>query len=418
MTTAKPYVIDKGEVWAAWQQVKGNRGAAGIDRESIAAFEAKLKDNLYKLWNRMSSGSYFPPPVRKVEIPKGDGRMRTLGVPTVADRIAQTVVKRYLEPRIEPIFHPDSYGYRPGRSALDAVGMCQQRCWKQDWVIDLDIAAFFDTLDHELLLNAVRKQTDLTWVLLYIERWLVAPLQAEDGTQEERRQGSPQGSAISPLLANLYLHYAFDAWMQRHEPTVRFERYCDDIVVHCASREQAEGLLARISERLAACTLRVNREKTRIVYCRDDRRRGGGGQPPTQFDFLGYTFRARPTKDRRTGTSFLGFNPAISDAAKTRLGQEIRQWRLHRRSDLGLTDLAQRINPVVRGWITYYGRYFPSVVRPILKRIDEYLVRWAQRTYKRLQRHRWRAWRFLATVATREPTLFAHWAAGMRPRAG
>jgi group II intron reverse transcriptase/maturase len=416
MTPSKPYVIAKSEVWQAWQQVKANHGAAGVDQESITAFEARLEDNLYKLWNRMSSGSYFPPPVRKVEIPKGDGRVRTLGIPTVGDRIAQTVVKRQLEPLLEPVFHPDSYGYRPNRSALQAVGVCQQRCWRQDWVIDLDIAAFFDALDHELLLKAVRHHTELRWVQLYIERWLGAPLQAEDGTLEERTQGSPQGSAISPLLANLYLHYAFDAWMQREYPQVRFERYCDDIVVHCASRAHAAALLDAISARLAACGLTVNREKTQIVYCQDDRRRGG--HRPRAFDFLGYTFRARPCKDRRTGKSFLGFNPAISEAAKARIGQELRQWRLHRRSDLSLTDLAQHINPVVRGWITYYGRYFPSVVRPILSRINEYLVRWAQRTYKRLQRHPQRAWRFLAAVATREPNLFAHWADGVRPRAG
>jgi RNA-directed DNA polymerase len=416
MTTAKPYVIAKSEVWAAWKQVKANRGAAGVDRESIAAYEAKLEDNLYKVWNRMSSGSYFPPPVRQVAIPKRDGRTRMLGVPTVADRIAQTVVKRFLEPLLEPIFHADSYGYRPGRSALQAVGTCQRRCWRQDWVIDLDIAAFFDTLDHALLLKAVQYHTSERWVVLYIERWLVAPMQTAEGTLEARTSGSPQGSAISPLLANLYLHYAFDAWMTRTHPQVQFERYCDDIVVHCASRYEAEALLEQISARLAECRLTVNREKTRIVYCQDDRR--GGGHRPRSFDFLGYTFRARPCKDRRSGKSFLGFNPAISEAAKTRLGQEIRQWGLHRRSDLSLTDLAQRINPVVRGWIAYYGRYFPSVVRPLLERINVYLMRWAQRTYKRLQGHPQRAWRFLASVATREPDLFAHWKHGVQPRAG
>lgn len=416
MTAAKPYEIAQSAVEAAWRQVKANRGAAGIDRQSITAFEAKLEDNLYKVWNRMSSGSYFPPPVRQVDIPKGDGRTRRLGIPTVADRVAQTVVRRYLEPLVEPIFHPDWYGYRPNRSALHAVGVCQQRCWQQDWVIDLDLAAFFDTLDHALLLQAVQHHTDAKWMLLCIERWLTAPLQTEDGTLVERTQGSPQGSAISPLLANLYLHDAFDAWMQRHHPQVRFERYCDDIVVHCRSKHEAEHLLEALAARLAACGLVVNREKTTIVYAADDRRQGG--HRPDRFDFLGYTFRARPCQDRRTGKSFLGFNPAISGAATKRLGQEIRGWRLHRRSDLDLSELAARINPVVRGWISYYGRYFPSVVRPILDRINGYLVRWAQRTYKRLQRHPERAWRFLATVATRDPDLFVHWVHGVRPRAG
>jgi group II intron reverse transcriptase/maturase len=416
MTPSKPFAISKMEVWEAWKQVKANAGAAGIDGQTIAAFEERVRDNLDKLWNRLSSGSYFPPPVREVEIPKGDGRVRVLGVPTVADRIAQTVVARSLEPVVDPHFHPDSYGYRPGRSALQAVGVCQERCWQQDWLIDLDLAAFFDTLPHDLVLKAVRHHTDLRWIALYVERWLTAPVQEADGTLRERTEGSPQGSAISPLLANLVLHWAFDAWMARDYPTVRFERYCDDIVVHCATQPQAEQLLGAITERLAACGLAVNREKTRIVYCRDDRRRGS--HEHTQFDFLGYTFRARPCKDRRTGKSFLGFNPASSDAARTRLGQEIRQWRLHLHSSQTLTDLAQRINAVVQGWVTYYGRYFPSVLDPVLTRINEYLVRWAQRKYKRLRRCPQRAWRLLATVATREPGLFAHWRLGLRPRAG
>jgi RNA-directed DNA polymerase len=416
MTASKPYQISKQVVLEAYQQVKANQGAAGVDGQSIATFERDLQGNLYKIWNRMSSGSYFPPPVRQVEIPKGDGRVRILGVPTVADRIAQTVVTRYLEPVVERVFHPDSYGYRPGRSALQAVGVCRERCWQEDWVIDLDIQDFFDTLDHALVLKAVGHHTELRWILLYIERWLRAPVQAEDGTLVERTGGSPQGSPLSPLLANLYLHWAFDAWMQREFPTIRFERYADDIVVHGRSQQQARHLLTKISERLAECGLTVNQGKTRIVYCRDDRRRGQHAH--TQFDFLGYTFRARPCKDRRSGKSFLGFTPAISDRARKRIGQEIRHWHLQRWSDQSLTDLAQRINAVVRGWHQYYGRYYPSALTPVLARINEALVRWAQRKYKRLARHPQWAWRLLATVATREPTLFAHWALGLRPRAG
>lgn len=416
MTTSKPYTISKQVVWEAYRQVKANQGAPGVDGESIAAFEQHLKGNLYKLWNRMSSGSYFPPAVRKVEIPKGDGRVRILGVPTVADRIAQTVVKRYLEPEVEGIFHPDSYGYRPGRSALQAVGRCRERCWQEDWVIDLDIRDFFDTLDWSLLLRAVRHHTDLPWIPLYIERWLAAPVQAEDGTVAERTRGSPQGSPLSPLLANLYLHYAFDAWMQRTFPHIRFERYCDDIVVHNRSRQQAHHLRAQIRQRLAACGLGVNQEKTRIVYCQDDRR--GGRHDSTQFDFLGYTFRARPCKDRRRGGSFLGFIPAISDRERRRIGQEVRHWHLQRFSDQSLTDLAQRINVIVRGWSQYYGRYYPSALTPILVRINKHLVRWAQRKYKRLANRPQRAWQFLANVATREPKLFVHWELGVRPGAG
>jgi RNA-directed DNA polymerase len=417
MTTSKPYAISKLEVWEAWRQVKANHGAAGVDGESIAAFEQNLKGNLYKLWNRMSSGSYFPPPVRKVEIPKGDGRgVRTLGVPTVTDRIAQTVVKRYLEPEVEPIFHPDSYGYRPGRSALQAVGVCRERCWKRDWVLDLDLAAFFDTLPHELVLKAVRHHTELRWIHLYVERWLRAPLQEADGTLVERTQGSPQGSAISPLLANLFLHHAFDAWMARTFPAIPFERYCDDIVVHVRSEREAEQVLLAITERLAACGVVVNQAKTRIVYCKDDRRRGS--HEHEHFDFLGYTFRPRQCKGGKQGGYFVGFNPAVSDAAKKELGREVRSWRLHRHSDVTLTDLAQRINPLVRGWISYYGRYFRSALYPILDRINGYLLRWAERKYKRLRGHWRRARRFLAGVATREPGLFAHWQVGVRPMAG
>jgi RNA-directed DNA polymerase len=413
---SKPYVISKKVVWDAYRSVKANQGAAGVDGESIAGFEEDLKGNLYKLWNRMSSGSYFPPAVRKVEIPKGDGRVRVLGVPTVADRIAQTAVKLYLEPLVEPVFHPDSYGYRPGRSALQAVGVCQGRCWKSDWVIDLDIQAFFDMLDHELVMKAVRWHTDLAGIHLYIERWLKAPLQGADGTLVERRQGSPQGSAISPLLANMYLHYAFDAWMEREFPSVGFERYCDDVVVHCTSESQARHLLAQITERLADCGLTVNLAKTRIVYCKDDRR--GGSHEHERFDFLGFTFRARRCKGGRSGGYFVGFNPAVSDEARKKIGRAICNWRLHRRSSRTLDDLAQATNPVVRGWINYYGRYFRSVLYPILERINGYLIRWARRKYKRLRESGRRAVGFLASVATRQPNLFAHWQLGLRPVAG
>jgi RNA-directed DNA polymerase len=295
------------------------------------------------------------------------------------------------------------------------VGVCRQRCWEYDWVIDLDIEAFFDTLDHELVLKAVQKHTEVRWIILYIERWLGAPLQEADGTLVERTTGSPQGSAISPLLANLYLHYAFDVWMTHRHPGCPFERYCDDIVVHCRSKAEAEGVLAAISERLAACKLTVNREKTRIVYCKDDRRKGD--HEPQQFDFLGYTFRPRRCKNHRDGTYFVGFNPAVSNAAKKRMGEIIRAWRLQRRSGATISELAEAINRVVRGWINYYGRYFPSELTPILKRINERLVRWAQRKYKRLRPSPKRAWQFLAGIAQREPALFAHWTLGLQPRA-
>ena len=274
MTKAKPFDIPKREVWEAFKKVKANQGAAGVDGQSIAEFEADLKSNLYKLWNRLSSGSYFPPPVRRVDIPKASGGTRPLGIPTVADRIAQEVVRRYLEPRLEPVFHADSYGYRPRRSAIDAVARARQRCWRYDWVLDIDIKAFFDSLDWELLLRALRRHTDCAWVLLYVERWLKAPMQREDGTIEPRSAGTPQGGVISPILANLFLHYAFDKWMDREYPAVAFERYADDAICHCRTRAEAEALRAALAVRFAACRLELHPQKTKIVYCKDTNRKG------------------------------------------------------------------------------------------------------------------------------------------------
>jgi len=410
---AKPFAISKWVVWEAYQKVKANQGAAGVDGESIADFEEDLKGNLFKIWNRMSSGTYFPPPVRAVEIPKAGGKgVRVLGVPTVADRVAQTVVRLYLEPGVEPIFHPDSYGYRPGRSALDAVRTCRQRCWRKDWVIDLDIRAFFDSLDHDLVLRAVSKHTDLRWVLLYVQRWLQAPLQMPDGTLTRRDRGTPQGSAISPLLANLFLHYAFDMWLAREFPAVSFERYADDAVVHCASKAQAEYVLGALTERMAHVGLELHPDKTRIVYCKDAKRRGSFEHE--RFNFLGYTFRPRLTKNKR-GEFFVNFSPAVGDDAKKAIGAEIRRWRIDRRSDLSLTDLARMINPIVQGWINYYGRFYKSMLYPLLKRINGYLERWATRKYKRLHGHLLRAVRWLQHVARRDPALFAHWRLGVRP---
>lgn len=288
VSEAKPFKIPKRLVWEAYQQVRANRGAGGVDGVSLAAFEKDLKGNLYKIWNRMSSGSYHPAPVRPVEIPKDGGGMRPLGIPTIADRVAQTVVKMVLEPLVEPVFHPDSFGYRPGRSALNAVGVARKRCWEFDWVIDLDIKAFFDSIAHDLIERAVAHHTDLAWVRLYVGRWLRAAVERPDGTREERTRGTPQGGVASPLLANLFLHYAFDRWMQRNHPRVRFERYADDAVVHCRSKEEAEAVLEAIRVRLADCGLELHATKTKIVYCKDDDRRGEYER--ITFDFLGYTF--------------------------------------------------------------------------------------------------------------------------------
>jgi len=403
---AKPFCISKWEVWEAYKLVKANKGSAGVDGQSIAEFEEDLKNNLFKIWNRMSSGSYFPPPVRRVDIPKDNGKARPLGIPTVSDRIAQTVVKRYLEPIVEEYFHADSYGYRPGKSAIEAIGVARQRCWRYDWVLDLDIKGFFDNIDHDLLMRAVRKHTNCKWVLLYIERWLNAPAQLEEGSLINRDKGTPQGGVISPLLANLFLHYAFDTWMKRHYPQIPFERYADDGICHCRSKAEAEILRVAIEKRFAECGLELNLQKTKIVYCKDDDRRGN--YPEQKFDFLGFTFRPRRAKNRR-GKLFVGFTPAISNRAKKSICDTMRRWKMHRQTDKSLDELARVVNPVLRGWINYYGRFYKSALYRVFQHLNNILVQWASRKYKRLRGYDQRASQWLQGVFHRQPKLFAHW---------
>jgi group II intron reverse transcriptase/maturase len=416
MPEAKPYNISKQLVWDAYQRVKANRGAAGVDGETLEAFEKDLKGNLFKIWNRMSSGSYFPPPVRLVEIPKDNGGTRPLGIPTVGDRVAQTVVKMVLEPKVEPVFHPDSYGYRPGRSAIDAVGMARKRCWRTDWVIDLDIKAFFESLDHDLVERAVAHHTDNPWVKLYVGRWLRAPLQREDGTLEQRTKGTPQGGVVSPILSNLFLHYAFDMWMQRTFPHVPFERYADDALVHCRSERQARTVLAAIRDRLLQCGLELHPMKTRIVYCKDDDRRGE--HEHVSFDFLGYTFQPRRAKNR-WGKYFVSFLPAISTKAAKAIRATIRGWRMaSTRNNQPLENLARLVNPVAQGWMNFYGRFYRSKCLQVLRHINEALAAWVRRKFKDRFRRRDRASvHWLGRIAQRDPALFAHWRFGATPAA-
>jgi RNA-directed DNA polymerase len=401
----KPFAVPKLLVWEAWRRVKANQGAPGVDGQDLAEFEADLKNNLYRIWNRMSSGTYFPPAVMAVEIPKphGDG-VRVLGVPTIADRVAQTTVAMWLEPLVEPRFHQDSYGYRPKKSAHDALGVCRERCWKYDWVIDLDVQKFFDEVPWDLMTKAVQTVTDARWVLLYVKRWLVAPLQHPHGVLEQRTRGTPQGSAVSPVLANLFMHYAFDAWMVREFPDSPFERYADDVIVHCASRAQAEAVLARIAARLNEVGLRLHPDKTRIVYCKDSNRQGE--HEHISFTFLGYCFRPRQARAR--GVNFTSFVPAISPEAIKAKSARLRKMRIHMRTDLTVNDLARWLNPIVAGWMRYYGRFYRSALNPLLLRLSIYLRRWAGNKYKRLQTYK-RYKRWWAGLIDRQPTLFAHW---------
>jgi RNA-directed DNA polymerase len=403
----KSHDIPKRLIWAAWLKVKSNGGAAGADGVTIEQFEARLADNLYRLWNRMSSGSYFPGPVRAVEIPKKGGT-RVLGIPNVIDRVAQTAAVLALEPSVEKVFHDDSYGYRPGRSPIDAVRVCRQRCWRRDWVIDLDVKAFFDSVPWDLMLKAVARHTDQRWVMLYVERWLKAPMLMPDGTLTHRTKGTPQGGPISPLIANIFLHYGFDMWMVREFPGVLFERFADDVVVHCVTERQARHVREAIGRRLADVGLQLHPDKTRVVFCENSRRRRDYEQ--VTFTFCGYAFRPRKVYDKKIGQAYTRFLPAVAPGKLTDMSRKAASWRLHRRVTWTLNDLAEEVNPALRGWLNYFTVFYPSAVIPLCTRIDRHLVRWARKKYERLERSDKRARSWLKGVRKRSPRLFAHWA--------
>ena len=411
MSATKPFNIPKELVWQAYKLVKANRGGAGVDQQSLKAFELKLEDNLYKLWNRMSSGSYMPPAVKAVSIPKKHGGVRVLGVPTVADRIAQMVVKLTFEPTVEKIFLVDSYGYRPGKSALEAVGVTRERCRRWNWVLEFDVVGMFDNIPHDLLLKAVKKHTRMKWVVLYIERWLRAPLEYPDGRLDKRTRGTPQGGVVSPVLANLFMHYAFDVWMTHTHATNPWCRYADDGLVHCVSEAQAQVVKVNLQRRLAECGLEMHPDKTRIIYCKDDRR--NNAYPRTQFDFLGYTFRPRVVRLNQPTRFFVSFNPAVSKTAMKSMRAHVRRSEIRNRTNVSLEEIARIFNPTLCGWMNYYGRYRRSELYPVLRHFNLTLVAWAMAKHKRFRGRKTRASRWLIEISKRDPGLFAHWQAGM-----
>ena len=415
MYKGKSFEISQQQVLTAYKMVKANKGAAGVDGIDFNNLEKDLKNNLYKLWNRMSSGSYFPKAVKGVEIPKKNGTgKRLLGIPTIEDRVAQMVVRLNLEPLLEPIFCEDSYGYRPNKSAIDAIRVTRERCWKKDWVIEFDIKGLFDNIDHQLLMQVVRKHTDSKWMILYIERWLKAPIIMPDGQLKERKSGTPQGGVASPILANLFMHYAFDRWMVTQHPNNPWARYADDGVIHCHSEAEAEELLNRLRKRMKACGLEIHPDKTRIVYCKDDNRKSDHDN--ISFDFLGYTFRNRVVKTK-TGYYFGGFNPAVSPKSAQHLRDRLREIRRQGGFNT-IEELAAAMNPVIRGWANYFMQFSASGAKDVLVKVNLALVRWAMRKRKSLRRRPARSLDWLGKVAKTRPNLFAHWEMGLTPTTG
>jgi RNA-directed DNA polymerase len=411
-TKQKPFEIRFDRVVLAYKTVKANKGSHGVDDVSLEAYEENLQDNLYKLWNRMSSGSYFPQAVRQVEIDKKGGGKRPLGIPSVSDRIAQAVLKRELEIMLEPVFHEDSYGYRPHRSAADALGKARERCWKFKWVLDMDIKSFFEDISNELLMKAVRKHTDCKWHLLYIERWLKAPVQQPDGSLREKVKGTPQGAVISPVLANLFLHYCFDEWMRRKVSHIPFERYADDCVVHCQTEKQAQWIRRQLEARFQQCGLTLHPVKTKIVDCRQGKE--SRGSEHQEFDFLGYTFRKRKAKTK-SGDYFTSYLPAVSKKSIKAIQEKVKECQPLVTTSGNLRDIAKELNPKIRGWFNSYGRFYPTELKRQLQYINRRLMLWARRKFKRLRGNRWHAKGWLRTIATQNRALFEHWIQGVTP---
>lgn len=407
----KSLPVSKQMVWESYLNVVKKRGGAGIDHESIEQFDANRNGNLYKLWNRMSSGSYFPPAVRTVFIPKKQGGMRPLGIPTVTDRIAQGVVKNYLEPTLETIFHKSSFGYRPNKSAHDALEQCQLNCREKAWVLDVDIKGFFDNISHSILLDLLHKHTQEKWVLMYIERWLQAGVEDENGQIVTRTKGTPQGGVISPLLANLYLHHAFDEWIEKDIGISTFERYADDIVIHCTTKEEAEYLYTKLKERMELFSLTLHPEKTKIVYCKNFQRYEKHDQE--SFTFLSYSFQPRTIKSKFKSTGrLLIFSGAICNEAKRYIREEIKRILNTQWSTQSLEWFAEKLNPKIRGWLNYYTKFHREETRNVFGYLNERICKWIRHTYK--IRGKKDLYKKYSLIQFKNPELFYHWKLGMK----
>jgi group II intron reverse transcriptase/maturase len=406
----KTIPIEYEWVVQAYQKVRQGGKASGIDNESWTDFEKQTDRNLYVIWNRLASGSYYPQPLREVEIPKKDGRKRKLGIPTLRDRIAQQVVKEYMEARIDKTFHKNSYGYRPLKSTHQAIEEVRQNCYKQDWVIDMDISSFFDEIDHELMLRAVSHVMEEKWVKMYIERWLKMPVQQSDGSLKQKQgKGTPQGGVISPLLANLYLHFTLDAWLSKHYRSVSFVRYADDIIIHCKSKEEAEEVLKAVKERLAEVKLRIKEEKTAIIYCKDYRRKEK--QEKVKFDFLGFSYQPRGRKSKVDGKLFMAFTAEISQTSQKKIKGEIRSAKIWSYTQIEISEIAKHFNPKIRGWINYYGIYSKRSLRNVMMIIERKLMKWISKKYK-INGYR-KTVKKLKMIKQGNPKLFYHWQIGL-----
>ena len=408
--TAKGIPITRSMVWQAYKKVRKNKGSGGVDGKSLKSYSENLEDNLYKLWNRLTSGSYFPKAVKQVAIPKKDGSQRKLGIPTIDDRIAQQVIKDYLESRFEKEFHANSYGYRPLKSAHQALEQVRQNTWKRDWVIDMDIKGFFDEVSHELLMKALTKHVSEKWVLMYITRWLESPIETESKEKIYRKgKGTPQGGVISPLLANLFLHYVFDKWLEKTNPNLMFVRYADDIIVHCRTKQEAEQVLESIKYRMEECQLRLHDKKTKIVYCKKYKKRSAS--KTIKFDFLGFSFQPRPSTTK-SGRMFLGYDCAISDSSKKKIISEIRSTNFQRWTNRSINQIAEFFNAKIRGWINYFGKFRKHKLNSIFRIFERRIIEWARRRYKRLGKSYIKASKWFYRFKRNNSKLFVHWERG------